>query len=204
MFARRLIQLYAGLVLYGFSVALMVRANLGTNPWNVLHQGVALRTGLSFGTVVILVGAVVLLLWLPLRQRPGIGTVSNILVIGVAADFSLGLIAAPQTYGARFALLLLGILLNGMAGGAYIGAGLGPGPRDGLMTGFERRSGRSLRLVRTGIEVAVLAIGWLLGGVAGVGTLLYALAIGWLVEFFLPLATVRPRQAAAPEAGLAL
>ena len=202
MLARRLIQLYAGLILYGFSVALMVRANLGLNPWNVLHQGVALRTGLSFGTVVILVGAVVLLLWLPLRQKPGIGTISNILVIGFTADLSLGLIGAPQTYVPRFALLLLGILLNGVAGGAYIGAGLGPGPRDGLMTGFERRTGRSLGLVRTAIEVAVLAIGWLLGGTAGVGTLLYALAIGWLVQFFLPFFTVRPREAAPPEAGL--
>ena len=194
MLLRRLIQLYAGLILYGFSVALMVRANLGLNPWNVLHQGIAVQTGLSLGTVVILVGAVVLLLWLPLRERPGVGTVSNIVVIGLAADLSLGLIAAPQAYAPRFVLLLLGVLLNGVAGGAYIGAGLGPGPRDGLMTGLARRTGRSIRFVRISLELGVLGFGWLLGGTAGIGTLLYALGIGWLVQLFLPPLTIRPRQ----------
>ena len=204
MLVRRLVQLYAGLVLYGFSVALMVRADLGLNPWNVFHQGIALRTGWSFGTAVIVVGAMVLLLWLPLRQKPGIGTVSNIFVIGVTADFSLALLAAPQTYATRFALLGVGILLNGIAGGAYIGAGLGPGPRDGLMTGLSERTGRPLGLVRTSLEIGVLAIGWLLGGTAGVGTVLYALAIGWLVQVFLPLFTIRPRAAAVPDPELAM
>jgi len=198
MLLRRLVQLYAGLILYGFSVALMVRADLGLNPWNVFHQGVSIRTGLSFGTAVILVGAVVLLLWLPLRQRPGIGTVSNILVIGVTADLSLKLIAAPHALPLRFVLLALGILLNGVAGGAYIGAGLGPGPRDGLMTGLAARTRRSLGLVRTSLEVGVLAGGWLLGGTAGLGTVLYALAIGWLVDAFLPLFEVGGRAAPAP------
>ena len=204
MIARRLLQLYAGLMLYGFSVALMVRADLGLNPWNVFHQGVALRTGLSFGTAVILVGAVVLLLWWPLRQKPGIGTVSNIFVIGLTANASLQLLASPHGYAARFLVLGLGILLNGIAGGAYIGAGLGPGPRDGLMTGLSARTGRPLGPVRTGLEIGVLAIGWLLGGTAGIGTLCYALAIGWLVELFLPWFTIRPRPAAAPDPELAL
>lgn len=204
MLLRRLIQLHAGLILYGFSIALMVRADLGLNPWNVFHEGVAARTGLSFGTSVILVGAVVLLLWLPLRQRPGIGTISNILVIGITADFSLGLLAVPHALPLRFALLALGIVLNGLAGGLYIGAGLGPGPRDGLMTGLAERTGRSLGLVRTSLEIGVLAVGWLLGGTAGLGTLLYALAVGWLVEYFLPLFKVGSRGAAAciPEPAL--
>ena len=189
--ARRLIQLYLGLLLYGFSVTLMLRANLGLNPWNVLHQGVALQTGLSFGTVVLAIGAVVLLLWLPLRQRPGIGTVSNVLVIGYATDLSLLFVPAPEGYPLRFAMLGAGILLNGIAGAAYIGAGLGPGPRDGLMTGLVARTGGSVRLVSTMIELTVLAIGFLIGGIAGIGTLLYALTIGWIVQHFLAILSVR-------------
>ena len=195
---RRLIQLYAGLILYGFSVALLLRANLGLNPWNVFHQGVAVQSGWSFGTVVLVVGVFVLLLWLPLRQRRGIGTISNVLVIGIAADASLLLIGTPEGYPMRFALLGLGIVLNGVAGGAYIGAGLGPGPRDGLMTGLVGRTGRSIRLVSTSIELSVLTTGWLIGGVAGIGTLLYALTIGWLVQFFLPLFTIRERKDRCP------
>src|SRR5690349_9708795 len=182
MQTRRYLQLYSGLLLYGFSVALMLRANLGLNPWNVFHQGVALQTGWSFGTVVLVVGALVLLLWWPLRQRPGVGTVSNVLVIGFASDASLLLLGTPESYGPRFALLALGILLNGIAGAAYIGAGLGPGPRDGLMTGLVRRTGKSIRLISTSIELSVLAIGWLIGGIAGVGTVAYALTIGWIVQ----------------------
>ncbi|WP_238475172.1 YczE/YyaS/YitT family protein [Sphingomonas cavernae] len=190
---RRLIQLYAGLILYGFSMALMLRANLGLDPWDVFHQGIAMRTGWSFGTVVNVVGAFVLLLWLPLRQRPGIGTISNIVVIGLAVDASLYLLPTAETLPVRAALLALGIVLSGLAGGAYIGAGLGPGPRDGLMTGFVRRSGWSIRLVRTGIELLVLAIGWLLGGTVGLGTILYAVSIGWLVQVFLPHLTIAER-----------
>jgi len=193
MLMRRLIQLYAGLVLYGVSVALMLRANLGLEPWGVFHQGVALRTGWSFGTITILVGALVLLLWIPLRQKPGIGTISNVFVIGLAVDAALPFVDAPEGYAARTAMLAAGIVLNGLAGGAYIGAGLGPGPRDGLMTGIVRRTGLSIRLVRTSIEVVVLASGWLLGGVVGLGTMLYALSIGWLVQIFLPALTVRDR-----------
>jgi uncharacterized membrane protein YczE len=200
MFLRRFLQLQAGLVLYGFSMALMLRANLGLDPWDVFHQGVAMRIGWSFGTVVIVVGALVLLLWLPLRQKPGIGTVSNIIVIGLAVDASLWLLAAPEGYPARLSMLIAGIVLNGIAGGAYIGAGLGPGPRDGLMTGFVGRTGLSIRLVRTTIELTVLAIGWLLGGTVGLGTVLYALSIGWLVQVFLPLFTIgsKPDHGCAP------
>ena len=187
---RRLIQLYLGLLLYGLSVTLMLQANLGLNPWNVFHQGVSIQTGWSFGTVVLAIGAVVLLLWVPLRQRPGIGTVSNVLVIGYATDLSLFFVPAPEGYPSRFAMLGAGILLNGIAGAAYIGAGLGPGPRDGLMTGLVAQTGGSIRVVSTLIELTVLAIGWLIGGIAGVGTLLYALTIGWIVQHFLAILTI--------------
>ena len=188
---RRLIQLYPGLVLYGLSMALMIRSNLGLNPWDVFHQGVGDRTPLSFGTVAIVTGAVVLLLWIPLRQRPGIGTISNIIVIGLAADFGLWLIPDVHALGGRVAMLASGIVLNGAATSAYIGAGLGPGPRDGLMTGLAERSGRSIRIVRTGIELTVLATGWALGGTVGLGTILYAVAIGPLVHAMLPIFTIR-------------
>lgn len=201
--SRRLTQLYAGLTLYGFSMALMLRADLGLDPWDVFHQGVALHSGWSFGMVVNVVGAAVLALWIPLRQRPGIGTISNILVIGFAADLSLLLLETPDSVAMRLAMLVLGIVLNGIAGGAYIGAGLGPGPRDGLMTGFVRRTGWSIRLVRTAIELTALAIGWMLGGTVGLGTVLYAVSIGWLVQIFLPMFTIAAQeveQEPAPEA----
>ncbi|MER7517403.1 hypothetical protein [Streptomyces sp. NPDC126499] len=182
---RRLVQLYAGLALYGISSALLVRGGLGLEPWGVLHQGLAERTGLSIGVVSIVVGAVVLLLWIPIRQKPGLGTVSNVFVIGLAMDGTLALV--PETSGlpAGIALMVLGIVLNGMATGLYIAARFGPGPRDGLMTGLHRLTGRSIRLVRTAIEVAVVATGFLLGGSVGVGTVLYALSIGPLAQFFL-------------------
>ena len=187
---RRLIQLFAGLALYGFSMALMIEATLGLNPWDVFHQGVAERTGWTFGTVTIVVGALVLLLWIPLRQRPGIGTVSNVIVIGIAVDASLWLVPTPSSLAVRIVFLTVGVVLNGVAGGAYIGANLGPGPRDGLMTGLVARTGRSVGLIRTGLELAVLGVGWLLGGNLGIGTLAYALAVGPLVQIFLPLMTV--------------
>jgi uncharacterized membrane protein YczE len=187
---RRLVQLYAGLVLYGFSMALMIEATLGLNPWDVFHQGVAEHTGWSFGFVTIVVGALVLLLWIPLRQRPGIGTVSNVVVIGIAVDASLWLVPTPSSLAVRIVFLTVGVVLNGVAGGAYIGANLGPGPRDGLMTGLVARTGRSVGLIRTGLELAVLGVGWLLGGHVGIGTLAYALGIGPLVQIFLPLMTV--------------
>lgn len=201
---RRLVQLAVGLVLYGVTMGLMVRSGLGLDPWDVFHEGLANRTPLSFGTVTILVGALVLLAWIPLRQRPGVGTVANVLVIGLAADATLWLVAEPEPMALQVAYLVAGILGNGVAGGLYIGAGLGPGPRDGLMTGLVRRTGRSVRLVRTTIELSVLGVGWLIGGTVGVGTVLYALAIGPLVQLALGWFTVRPvlpAQAAAGTSG---
>jgi uncharacterized membrane protein YczE len=200
-FARRLIQLHVGLVCYGVSMALLIEARLGLDPWDVFHQGVSRRTGLRFGWVVILTGVAVLLLWIPLRQRPGIGTVANAIVIGLAVDAAVAVLPTPHPLLARWAFLLGGILLNGVATGMYIGARLGPGPRDGLMTGYvTRRPGHSVRLVRTVIEVTVLGIGWLLGGTVGVATLLYAVLIGPLAHVFIPLFSVRPPAAAGPPA----
>ncbi|MCF6524595.1 YitT family protein [Streptomyces sp. JJ36] len=187
---RRLLQLYAGLVLYGASAALMVRAALGLNPWDVLHQGVAEHTGLTIGLVSVLTGALVLLLWVPLRQRPGLGTVSNVVVLGLSLDATLWLLPEPRALAVRVPLLIAGIVLNGVATGLYIAARLGPGPRDGLMTGLHQVTGRSVRLVRTGIELAVLGAGILLGGSAGAGTAAYALAIGPLSQYFLRLFAV--------------
>ena len=176
-------------------MAMMVQAGLGLNPWDVLHQGLDTYLPVSFGVVTVLVGAVVLLLWIPLRQWPGLGTVANIVVIGVAVDVGLAVLPAPDALVARWSMLLTGIVLNGLAGAVYIGSQLGPGPRDGLMTGLAARTGGSIRLIRTGIEVAVLVIGFLLGGTVGFGTVLYAVAIGPLVQLFLPWVVVRlPRE----------
>lgn len=191
MMTRRLIQLFIGLTLYGAAMAMLLRAALGLDPWDVFHQGLSTHVGLSFGMLVNLVGALVLLLWIPLRQKPGIGTIANVLVIGTAVDLTMMVLPAVDDLSIRIALLLGGIVLNGIAGAMYIGAGLGPGPRDGLMTGLVRRTGWSIRLVRTGIEFSVLAIGWLLGGTVGLGTVLYAVSIGPLVQAFLPLFTIR-------------
>ncbi|WP_246186981.1 YczE/YyaS/YitT family protein [Microlunatus speluncae] len=188
---RRLPQLYAGLLLYGFSLAMMLRGDLGLPPWDVLAQGLSRWIPVSFGTITIGVGALVLLLWLPLRQRPGLGTLSNVIVVGLAIDLGLWLIPAQSDWPVRIALLVGGIVLNGIAGATYIGSQFGPGPRDGLMTGLAARTGRSLRLIRTGIEIVVLIIGFLLGGTVGVGTVAYALAIGPLVQLFLRWTAVR-------------
>jgi uncharacterized membrane protein YczE len=188
--ARRLVQLYAGLVLYGLSMASLVRSGLGVMPWDVLHQGLARQLGWSLGVVTMVVGALVLLAWVPLRERPGLGTVSNVVVIGLALDAALAVLPQPSSLPLRVALVPIGILLNAVATAAYIGVHLGPGPRDGLMTGLVRRTGRSVRLVRTSIEVAVVALGWLLGGTLGVATVLYALVIGPLVHALLPRLSV--------------
>ncbi|WP_432124936.1 YczE/YyaS/YitT family protein [Streptomyces sp. C10-9-1] len=182
---RRLVQLYVGLTMYGASCALLVRAGLGLEPWGVLHQGLSGLTGLSIGTVSILVGAAALLLWIPIRQRPGLGTVSNLLVIGISMDAFLAVLPDARALPVRVALLVGGVVLNGMATGLYIAARFGTGPRDGLMTGLHRLTGRSIRLVRTALEVAVVTTGFLLGGSVGVGTVLYALAIGPLTQAFL-------------------
>ncbi|MBL1094629.1 MULTISPECIES: membrane protein YczE [Streptomyces] len=183
--ARRLVQLYTGLVLYGVSMGLMLRADLGLEPWSVLNQGISRHTGLSIGTVTVAFGALILLLWIPLRQRPGLGTVSNVVILGVVMDLTLAWFPELSSLGARIPLLAFTVVLNGAATGLYIAARFGPGPRDGLMTGLHLRTGRPVRLVRTCIEVTVLVAGFLLGGSIGVGTVLYALAIGPLAQFFL-------------------
>lgn len=196
----RLVQLYSGLILYGISSSLLVLATLGLDPWDVFHQGLSRTFGLAIGTWAIIVGAVVLLLWIPLRQRPGVGTVSNVVLVGLTMNVVLGHVHAPHAMAARIACLVCGVFLNGVATGAYIGAGLGPGPRDGLMTGIAAR-GHSIRVVRTGLEVTVLVTGWLLGGTVGVGTVVYALSIGPLAHVFIPLfARGRPTPEHALEA----
>jgi uncharacterized membrane protein YczE len=183
---RRLPQLYLGLGLYGFSMAMMLRSDLGLAPWDVLHEGLSRWLPVSYGTITVVVGVLVLLMWIPLRQRPGLGTVSNVVVIGLSVDAGLALLDSPAALVPRVLLLVGGVVLNGLAGAVYIGSQFGAGPRDGLMTGLARRTSLSLRLVRTGIEVVVLGLGFLLGGTVGLGTVLYALAIGPLVQLFLP------------------
>ncbi len=198
---RRALQLLVGLVLYAASISLLVRAGLGNMPWDVLSEGLSERLGWTFGTVTVVVSVVVLLCWIPLRQRPGVGTVANVLVIGVLVDpflALLGMLTDPLPLWAAIAMTAGGIVLNGLATACYIGTRLGPGPRDGLMTGLVARTGWSVRLVRSGIEVVVVAAGWLLGGTVGLGTLGYALAIGPLVHWLLPLFTVPPAAPAAP------
>ncbi len=183
---RRLPQLYAGLVLYGFSIALMVRGHLGVAPWDVLHSGLATHFPITLGEALVIVSFAVLLLWIPLREMPGIGTISNAIVIGLSADAFLSLFGQPDALWVRGVLTVGGVVVCGLATAMYIGAQLGRGPRDGLMTGFARRTGLSLRLVRTLLEITVVVIGLLLGGVAGLGTVLYALAIGPLTQAMLP------------------
>lgn len=180
----RLLRLYSGLTLFGFSIALLVIAGLGLPSWDVLHQGVARSTGVPFGGVVIATGALVLLAWIPLRVRPGLGTLSNVVVVGLVAEAALAILPRPETLAVRVPLLVAAIVLNAVATGLYIGADFGPGPRDGLMTGIARR-GVSIRAARTAIEIVVLAAGWSLDGTVGAGTVLFALAIGPLTQFFL-------------------
>lgn len=187
---RRLVQLVVGLAIYGASMAMVVRAGLGVIPWDVLHTGLIQHIPVSFGTMTILVSLAVLLMWVPLRQMPGLGTIANAFLVGISADLTLALLGPVDDVAASVALLVGGIVLNGMATAMYIGSQLGPGPRDGLMTGLARVSGRSIRLVRTGMEVTVVLLGWLLGGAVGVGTVLYAVAIGPLAQLMLPWFTV--------------
>jgi uncharacterized membrane protein YczE len=196
MLPRRLLQLYGGLALYGASAALILIAAYGADPWDVFHQGLSRQTGIGTGIWVCIVGALVLLLWIPLRQKPGLGTVSNVIVIGLVIELMLRLFDTPAAPVARGCLLAAGIVLNGVATGLYIGARFGPGPRDGLMTGLAAR-GHSIRVVRTGIEFTVLALGALLGGTVGIGTVAYALAIGPLAHVFVPLFSL-PERARVP------
>lgn len=183
---RRVSQLFAGLALYGISMAFLVESGLGLDPWDVFHQGLSETTGISFGWVVILVGVPILLLWIPLRQRPGFGTLANLVVIGLVVDVALALLPAGGSWAARIAYLVTGIVLNGVATGMYIGSAFGPGPRDGLMTGLHQRTGAPVWLCRAGVEITVLAIGWLLGGLVGIGTVAEALLIGPMVHRTLP------------------
>lgn len=188
---RRVVQLFIGLALYGVSMAFMVESDLGLNPWDVFHQGVSKATGISFGWVVLLTGVPVLLLWIPLRQKPGFGTIANLVVIGFVADGALAILSPGESMAMRITYLVVGIALNAVATAMYIGARFGPGPRDGLMTGIVRRWPRmSIRLVRTSIEVLVLGIGFLLGGTVWLGTIAYALGIGPLVQLFMPVFAV--------------
>ena len=179
-------------------MAMMVRGTLGLDPWDVFHFGIASRLPLSFGGVVIVTGVAVLLLWIPLRQMPGFGTIANAVVIGLATDAALAVIVEPSALAARAGLLFGGVLLNGLATAMYIGSQFGPGPRDGLMTGLVRRTGWSFRVVRTSIELSVVAVGWLLGGIVGLGTIVYALAIGPLVQAMLPWFIVVVEPVVAP------
>jgi len=183
---RRLTQLYAGLLLYGFSIALMVRSHLGLAPWDVLHSGLTGHVPIDIGQALVIVSFVVMLAWIPLREMPGVGTISNAVVIGLSTDAFLSVLPPLHSIGVRAGLLVAGIALQGLATAAYIGAQLGRGPRDGLMTGLARRTGRSLRLVRTAMELTVVVIGLLLGGVAGLGTVVYAVSIGPLSQALLP------------------
>ena len=200
---RRSLQLLVGLFLYGIAIALIVRGGIGAAPWDVLTQGIALHTGLSFGLITVITSGVVLLLWIPLKQWPGVGTVLNALLVGPSADLGLALIPADLPLAARIGLFGAGLVLLAVATGLYIGGHLGPGPRDGLMTGIHRRFGVRIWIARTAIEVVVVIAGWLLGGNVGLGTLVFALAIGPLCQFFIPRLSVRmpPRSADGTDAG---
>ena len=190
LLTRRITQLLVGLVLYGFAISMMVRAGIGVSPWDVLSQGITKQTGIPFGWVTNIVGALVLLLWIPIRQKPGIGTILNVLLVGTSAQ--LGLMVLPALHSLALQVLLFagGLSLLAVATGLYIGAGFGPGPRDGLMTGAHKRFGWPIWIVRTAIELTVLGIGWLLGGNVGVGTIAFALLIGPMVNLTLPLLRV--------------
>jgi uncharacterized membrane protein YczE len=183
---RRWLQLVVGLVIAALSIAMMVEAHLGLDPWNVLHEGLIQHLGLSFGNVTVISGVVVLLLWIPLRQPLGAGTILNAILVGGLVDAALWLVPTPEELWLRVMFLLVGVVLCGAAAAVYLGSHLGPGPRDGLMTGLVARTGRTVRLVRTTLEASVLLVGFLLGGTVGIGTVVFALAIGPLIQFFLP------------------
>lgn len=202
VFTRRLLQLVVGLYLYGLGIALIVRGELGVAPWDVLTQGIAKQTGLGFGLITIITSGIVLLLWIPIRQKPGFGTLMNALLVGPFADLSLWMIPTGLDLWLRIVMLFGGILVLAVATGLYIGAHFGPGPRDGLMTGLHRRTGWRIWIVRTGIEVTVLITGWLLGGNVGIGTLAFALLIGPLCGYTIPLFAVKRRADATAPGGV--
>ncbi|MDX2381700.1 MAG: hypothetical protein QNM02_18305 [Acidimicrobiia bacterium] len=196
----RLARCIFGLALFGVGVALLIRSDLGAAPWDVFHTGVSELTGIPVGTVLILTGLVLLLLWIPLREQPGTGTILNAIEIGLVVDLVLPLLPQTDQLALRCAMVVGGVLLIAVGSGFYIGAGLGPGPRDGLMTGIARR-GPSIKVARTGIEVTVLVIGVMLGGAIGVGTAVFALSIGPLVERILPSLTMTEPAATGVAAG---
>ncbi|MGW9405354.1 membrane protein YczE [Arthrobacter sp. NPDC055585] len=196
-FLRRVAQLLAGLFFYGFSIGMMIRAGLGVSPWDVLGQGTSLQTGIPFGFVTNLIGLGVLLLWIPLRQKPGPGTVLNVLLVGPSAEVALAVLATPGNVVDQIVLFTAGLVLLAVATGLYIGARMGPGPRDGLMTGLHARFGWPIWAVRTGIEVTVLAVGWALGGAVGLGTVAFALLIGPMVNRTVPFFHIPARAASA-------
>lgn len=198
---RRVIQLLVGLVIFGAGCALMVQAHIGLDPWTVFAQGIALQTGIGIGWVTIIIGAVVLLLWIPLRQRPGIGTLANIVLVGTSMQLTLEVLPDVEGWLAQAGMFIAGLLCVAVASGLYIGARFGPGPRDGLMTGLHEKWGWPIWVSRFGVEASVLVAGWLLGGTVGVGTVLFAVSIGPLVQLALRVFDTRPRLATAPEAG---
>lgn len=202
---RRWVQLLLGLFLYGIAISLMLRAAIGISPWDVLAQGISIHTGIPFGFVTNIVGGVVLLLWIPIRQRLGVGTVLNALLVGPSAEVGLWLIPEQTVLWVRILLFVGGLLLLAVATGLYIGARFGPGPRDGLMTGINAKFGIRLWIVRTSLEVIVLIIGWILGGDVGIGTLAFALLVGPLVHFTIPFlmvpaALTKPESPSVPSA----
>ncbi|MCX6397612.1 MAG: hypothetical protein NTV23_14085 [Propionibacteriales bacterium] len=199
---RRLGQLAVGLVLYGLTLAMIIRAAVGNAAWDVLHQGIAKHSPLTIGEAVIVMSLVVLVLWIPLKELPGLGTIANSFLVGMSADVFLRLFSTPDELGLRVLMMVVGVVLNGAATALYIGSQFGPGPRDGLMTGLHRRTGVSIRLVRTGLELSVVGIGFALGGVVGLGTIVYTLAIGPLVQLMLPFAVVElPRSVPGGDQG---
>ena len=193
-----MIQLLIGLFLYGIGIALIVRAAIGVAPWDVLAQGIDNHTQLGFGLITVLLSGVVLLLWIPIRQKPGAGTLLNALLVGPSADVGLWLIPADLDLWARILLFAAGLLLIAVATGLYIGAHFGPGPRDGLMTGLHQRTGWKIWIVRTGIELVVLGIGWVLGGNVGIGTVLFAVLIGPLCQRTIPFFAIKRPTAVSP------
>jgi uncharacterized membrane protein YczE len=200
---RRFAQLLIGLVLFGVTDAMLVLAGLGLDPWDVFHQGLSRTFGLGIGTWAVIIGFIALFAWIPLPQRPGVGTLLNALIVGTVIDISLSLVSAPHELWARVLLLVVGVAGNGLATGLYIGAGLGPGPRDGLTTGIAAR-GHSIRVVRTAIELGVLATGYLLGGTVGIGTVVYAASIGPITHVTIPALAIDPRVEAPIDAFAAL
>jgi uncharacterized membrane protein YczE len=196
--SNRLARLYIGLALYGISSGLMIRGRLGIDPWDVLHQGISRHLHIPIGTVAIAVGAIVLLFWIPLKQRPGLGTISNVVLVGIAINVTLDTIAPAHSLPLRITELVGGVVLCAIATGLYIGANFGPGPRDGLMTGYSKKTGRSIRLTRACIELSVLCVGWLLGGNVGLGTVFYALTIGPMVQITLRVFALGDGKSATP------